>query len=129
MNGDVGVTIATHGWIGTEMTGGRFMLEEGAEMQWKEEREVCLSVPIPRLCTSICSVNSLSSFSSDYITRFPLIRRHLILLDSASYTFINVFKVWKLIVAFSKYLTAFPLCTMPVESYQIWRWLLVGERL
>ncbi|OIT40622.1 PREDICTED: 11-beta-hydroxysteroid dehydrogenase-like 5 [Nicotiana attenuata] len=40
VNGDVGVTIATHGWIGTEMTGGRFMLEEGAEMQWKEEREV-----------------------------------------------------------------------------------------
>lgn len=45
MNGDVGVTIATHGWIGTEMTGGRFMLEEGAEMQWKEEREVSLSFP------------------------------------------------------------------------------------
>ena len=46
MDGDVGVTIATHGWIGTEMTGGRVMLEEGAEMQWKEEREV--SLPIPR---------------------------------------------------------------------------------
>ncbi|PHT94462.1 11-beta-hydroxysteroid dehydrogenase-like 5 [Capsicum annuum] len=40
VDGDVGVTIATHGWIGTEMTGGKFMLEEGAEMQWKEEREV-----------------------------------------------------------------------------------------
>ncbi|XP_058097640.1 11-beta-hydroxysteroid dehydrogenase B [Magnolia sinica] len=37
---DVGVTIATHGWIGGEMTRGKFMLEEGAEMQWKEEREV-----------------------------------------------------------------------------------------
>ncbi|KAE9596509.1 putative oxidoreductase [Lupinus albus] len=37
---EVGVTIATHGWIGSEMTSGKFMLEEGAEMQWKEEREV-----------------------------------------------------------------------------------------
>ena len=40
VNGEVGVTIATHGWIGAEMTRGKFMLEEGAEMQWKEEREV-----------------------------------------------------------------------------------------
>lgn len=40
MNGEVGITIATHGWIGTEMTRGKFMLEEGAEMQWKEEKEV-----------------------------------------------------------------------------------------
>ncbi|KAJ0969361.1 hypothetical protein J5N97_022238 [Dioscorea zingiberensis] len=40
---DVGITIATHGWIGSEMSSGRFMLEEGAEMQWKEEREVPLS--------------------------------------------------------------------------------------
>ncbi|KAL5845814.1 hypothetical protein ACOSQ3_009338 [Xanthoceras sorbifolium] len=40
MNDEVGVTIATHGWIGSEMTGGKFILEEGAEMQWKEEREV-----------------------------------------------------------------------------------------
>ena len=37
---NVGVTIATHGWIGSEMTRGKFMLEEGTEMQWKEEREV-----------------------------------------------------------------------------------------
>lgn len=36
----VGITVATHGWIGTEITGGKFMMEEGAEMQWKEEREV-----------------------------------------------------------------------------------------
>ncbi|CAL1363848.1 unnamed protein product [Linum trigynum] len=41
MNDEVGVTIATHGWIaGSEMSGGKFMLEEGAEMQWREEREV-----------------------------------------------------------------------------------------
>nr|ACF75106.1 Ste-b [Brassica napus] len=40
LNGDVGITIATHGWIGSEMSRGKFMLEEGAEMQWKEEREV-----------------------------------------------------------------------------------------
>ncbi|ONK63297.1 uncharacterized protein A4U43_C07F13510 [Asparagus officinalis] len=37
---DVGITIATHGWIGSEMSSGRFMLEEGAEMQWREDREV-----------------------------------------------------------------------------------------
>ncbi|KAJ4713780.1 11-beta-hydroxysteroid dehydrogenase-like 5 [Melia azedarach] len=40
LNDEVGITIATHGWIGTEMTRGKLMLEEGAEMQWKEEREV-----------------------------------------------------------------------------------------
>ncbi|KAK9073451.1 hypothetical protein SSX86_007775 [Deinandra increscens subsp. villosa] len=40
LNGDVGITIATHGWIGAEMISGKFMLEEGAEMQWKEEREI-----------------------------------------------------------------------------------------
>lgn len=37
---DVGITIATHAAIGSEMAGGKFMLEEGAEMQWKEEKEV-----------------------------------------------------------------------------------------
>ncbi|WJX54779.1 11beta-hydroxysteroid dehydrogenase [Trifolium repens] len=40
---EVGVTIATHGWIGSEMTRGKFMLEEGADMQWKEEREMHVS--------------------------------------------------------------------------------------
>ncbi|KAJ0024241.1 hypothetical protein Pint_07519 [Pistacia integerrima] len=40
LSDDVGITIATHGWVGSEMTRGKFMLEEGAEMQWKEEREV-----------------------------------------------------------------------------------------
>ncbi|KAK8967297.1 11-beta-hydroxysteroid dehydrogenase-like 5 [Platanthera guangdongensis] len=38
----VGITIATHGWIGREMNQTTFMLEEGTEMQWKEEREVPL---------------------------------------------------------------------------------------
>ncbi|KAM5575104.1 11-beta-hydroxysteroid dehydrogenase B [Rosa sericea] len=37
---DVGITIATHGWIVSEMSRGKFMVDEGAEMQWKEEREV-----------------------------------------------------------------------------------------
>lgn len=37
---EVGITVATHGWIGSEMIGGKLMIEEGAEMQWKEEREV-----------------------------------------------------------------------------------------
>ncbi|KAL9379697.1 hypothetical protein Peur_028179 [Populus x canadensis] len=40
VNGEVGITIASHGWIGSEMSRGKFMLEDGAEMQWKEEREV-----------------------------------------------------------------------------------------
>ncbi|GER27584.1 hydroxysteroid 11-beta-dehydrogenase 1-like protein [Striga asiatica] len=40
---EVGITMATHGWIGTEIAGGKFMVEEGAEMQWKEEREVHVS--------------------------------------------------------------------------------------
>lgn len=39
---DVGVTVATHGWVGGDAGGGKFTLEEGAaEMQWKEDREVC----------------------------------------------------------------------------------------
>ncbi|XP_028070307.1 11-beta-hydroxysteroid dehydrogenase-like 5 [Camellia sinensis] len=37
---DVGITVATHGWIATEINRGKFMVEEGADMQWKEEREV-----------------------------------------------------------------------------------------
>ncbi|KAJ8541831.1 hypothetical protein K7X08_002647 [Anisodus acutangulus] len=40
---DVGITIATHGWVGTDITRGKFMMEEGADMLWKEEREVRLS--------------------------------------------------------------------------------------
>ncbi|EOY17068.1 Hydroxysteroid 11-beta-dehydrogenase 1-like protein isoform 2 [Theobroma cacao] len=43
VNNEVGITIATHGWIGGEMTRGKFMLEEGAEMQWKEKREIAVS--------------------------------------------------------------------------------------
>ncbi|WOL18757.1 hypothetical protein Cni_G27554 [Canna indica] len=40
---DVGITIATHGWISNDIGKGKFMLEEGAELQWKEEREVPLT--------------------------------------------------------------------------------------
>ncbi|KDP45630.1 hypothetical protein JCGZ_17237 [Jatropha curcas] len=40
LNDDIGITIATHGWIGSEMSRGKFRIEEGAEMQWIEEREV-----------------------------------------------------------------------------------------
>ncbi|XP_028764637.1 11-beta-hydroxysteroid dehydrogenase-like 5 [Neltuma alba] len=43
LKNEVGVTIATHGWIGSEMTSGKFMMEDGADMQWKEEREVHVS--------------------------------------------------------------------------------------
>ncbi|KAF2296985.1 hypothetical protein GH714_014106 [Hevea brasiliensis] len=42
LNAEVGITIATHGWIGSEMSRGKFRVEEGAEMQWIEEREVSL---------------------------------------------------------------------------------------
>lgn len=42
LNDEVGITIATHGWIGSEMSRGKFKVEEGAEMQWIEEREVSL---------------------------------------------------------------------------------------
>ncbi|XP_020575785.1 11-beta-hydroxysteroid dehydrogenase-like 5 isoform X2 [Phalaenopsis equestris] len=37
---DVGITIATHGWICREMNQTKFMFEEGADMQWKEDREL-----------------------------------------------------------------------------------------
>ncbi|XP_074321683.1 11-beta-hydroxysteroid dehydrogenase B [Silene latifolia] len=40
---DVGITIATHGWVGAELSKGKFMIDNGAEMQWKEEREVHVS--------------------------------------------------------------------------------------
>ncbi|PNS90964.1 hypothetical protein POPTR_019G073200v4 [Populus trichocarpa] len=40
VSGEIGITIATHGWIGSEMGRGKFMQEDGAEMLWKEEREV-----------------------------------------------------------------------------------------
>lgn len=36
---DVGITIATHGWIGTDVTRGKLMVDNGADMQWREERE------------------------------------------------------------------------------------------
>lgn len=40
VNDGVGITLATHGWIGGDMSRGKFMLEEGSEMQWREEKEV-----------------------------------------------------------------------------------------
>ncbi|KAJ4845993.1 11-beta-hydroxysteroid dehydrogenase-like 5 [Turnera subulata] len=43
LNDEIGITIATHGWIGSEMSRGKFMLEDGLEMQWREERELDVS--------------------------------------------------------------------------------------
>ncbi|KAK9740644.1 hypothetical protein RND81_03G050600 [Saponaria officinalis] len=43
VNEDVGITIATHGWVGAELTKGKFMIDNGTEMQWREEREVHVS--------------------------------------------------------------------------------------
>lgn len=42
MKEDVGITIATHGWIGTDITRGKSMVNSGPDMQWREEREVSL---------------------------------------------------------------------------------------
>lgn len=39
---DVGITIASHGWVGDDSNRRNFMLEEGTEIHWKEEREVSL---------------------------------------------------------------------------------------
>lgn len=55
---EVGITIATHGWMGTEMTRGRFMVEEGAEMQWKEEREVSFCCAYHELCHFTACINN-----------------------------------------------------------------------
>lgn len=40
---DVGITIASHGWVGDDSNRRNFMLEEGTEIHWKEEREVSLA--------------------------------------------------------------------------------------
>lgn len=43
LNDEVGITIATHGWMGSEMTRTKSMLEaEGSEIQWKEGTETQL---------------------------------------------------------------------------------------
>ncbi|RWW67632.1 hypothetical protein BHE74_00024907 [Ensete ventricosum] len=52
---DVGITIATHGWIGGDVSSGKFMLEEGAEMQWKEEREVSQPPTLENLTVNLAS--------------------------------------------------------------------------
>ncbi|KAD4585684.1 hypothetical protein R6Q59_035802 [Mikania micrantha] len=68
LNGEVGITIATHGWIGTEMTRGKFMLEEGAEMQWKEERELQASGgPVEEFAKLIVS----AAVRGSAIVKFP----------------------------------------------------------
>ncbi|XP_042419612.1 11-beta-hydroxysteroid dehydrogenase B-like [Zingiber officinale] len=36
---EVGITIATHGWVGDDINRRNFMLEEGTEIHWKEERD------------------------------------------------------------------------------------------
>nr|GMD63826.1 11-beta-hydroxysteroid dehydrogenase-like 5 [Ipomoea batatas] len=51
----IGITVATHGWIGTEMARGKIMVEEGAEMQWKEEREVHATGPVEEFAKLIVS--------------------------------------------------------------------------
>lgn len=58
MKDEVAITIATHGWIGTEMTGGKFLLEEGAEMQWKEEREVSSTCTLLKLNFEVTKIFS-----------------------------------------------------------------------
>ncbi|KAL5704067.1 11beta-hydroxysteroid dehydrogenase [Ranunculus cassubicifolius] len=43
LRNEVGITVATHGWIGSEMISGKLLIDEGAEMQWKEEREMSVT--------------------------------------------------------------------------------------
>ncbi|XP_062098568.1 11-beta-hydroxysteroid dehydrogenase B-like [Humulus lupulus] len=65
---EVGITIATHGWIGSEISGGKFMLEEGAEMQWKEEREVhVIGGPVEKFAKLIVS----GACKGDPYVKFP----------------------------------------------------------
>ncbi|KAF4373175.1 hypothetical protein F8388_019357 [Cannabis sativa] len=65
---EVGITIATHGWIGSEISGGKFMLEEGAEMQWKEEREVhVVGGPVEKFAKLIVS----GACKGDPYVKFP----------------------------------------------------------
>ncbi|CAH9113934.1 unnamed protein product [Cuscuta epithymum] len=49
----IGITVATHGWIGTEMMRGKIMVDEGAEMQWREEREVHASAAVEEFAKMI----------------------------------------------------------------------------
>ncbi|KAL9236989.1 hypothetical protein vseg_011586 [Gypsophila vaccaria] len=56
VNEDVGITIATHGWVGAELTKGKFMIDNGTDMQWREEREVHVpSSPIEEFSKLIVS--------------------------------------------------------------------------
>ncbi|VFQ84358.1 unnamed protein product [Cuscuta campestris] len=74
----IGITVATHGWIGTEMTRGKIMVEEGAEMQWKEEREVHASGSVEEFAKMIvdgaCRGDAYVKYPSWYDTTFLLYR-------------------------------------------------------
>ncbi|XP_059629505.1 11-beta-hydroxysteroid dehydrogenase B [Cornus florida] len=65
---EVAITVATHGWIGSEMIRGKFMLEEGSEMQWKEESEVqTFSAPVEEFARLIVS----GACRGDAYVKFP----------------------------------------------------------
>lgn len=61
LNDSVGITLATHGWIGGDMSRGKFMLEEGSEMQWREEKEVTYMVKL-LISDNIISCQSIQDF-------------------------------------------------------------------
>nr|XP_023886914.1 receptor-like protein EIX2 [Quercus suber] len=61
---DVGIKIATHGWIGSEITGGKFMLEDGAEMQSKEERESLTSLNLSNAGFVVLMPHQLGNLSN-----------------------------------------------------------------
>lgn len=75
MKDDVGITIATHGWIGTEITRGKFMMDEGADMQWKEEREVRFS-SLVEMKFSVCS-NTLLLFAKFHAFLFKAAKKDM----------------------------------------------------
>ncbi|CAL5438996.1 unnamed protein product [Camellia sinensis] len=62
---DVGITVATHGWIATEINRGKFMVEEGADMQWKEERER-YSMGVEQISHTLMHVISCGHENNDF---------------------------------------------------------------
>ncbi|CAN0928124.1 11-beta-hydroxysteroid dehydrogenase-like 5 [Linum grandiflorum] len=70
VNDEIGVTIATHGWVGgSEMSGGsKFMLEEGAtEMQWSREESNGVSGPLEDYAKMIVS----GACRGDHYVKYP----------------------------------------------------------
>lgn len=66
----MGITIATHGWIVSEMSRGKFMVDEGAEMQWKEEREVLAVAFFDISLLDLQCIDDFIANRTDFHTRY-----------------------------------------------------------